>query len=118
MPVLFWNNQEMKVSEAVLTDSNFKSEVLESKIPVLVDFWAEWCGPCRMLAPVVEKIAKDYTGKLKVGKLNIDDNPDVPGQFGVQGIPTLMVFKNGELVKRLVGYQPEERITSEIDSVV
>ena len=106
------------MSEAVLTDANFKSEVLDSHLPVLVDFWAEWCGPCRMLAPVVEKIAKDYAGKLKVGKLNVDDNPDTPGQFGIQGIPTLLLFKSGELVQRIVGYQSEDRIKGEVDSVL
>ena len=105
------------MSEVTFTDANFKKEVLESGTPVLVDFWAEWCGPCKMLAPVVEKIAKDYAGKLKVGKLNVDDNPDVPGQFGIQGIPTLMIFKNGELQKRIVGFRPEEEIKSEIESV-
>lgn len=106
------------MSEAVFTDANFKTDVLESKIPVLVDFWAEWCGPCRMLAPVVEKIAKEYSGKLKVGKLNVDDNPDTPGQFGIQGIPTILVFKNGELAKRMVGYQSEDAIKGEIDSLL
>ena len=106
------------MSESVFTDANFKADVLGSKIPVLVDFWAEWCGPCRMLAPVVEKIAKEYTGKVKVGKLNVDDNPDVPSQFGIQGIPTILVFKNGELAKRLVGYQSEDAIKGEIDSLL
>ncbi len=106
------------MSEAVLTDANFKSEVLQSKIPVLVDFWAEWCGPCRMLSPVVEKIAKEYKGKLKVGKLNVDDNPDTPSEYGIQGIPTLLIFKNGELAQRLVGFQAEEKIKGEIDSVL
>ena len=106
------------MSEAVLTDQNFKAEVLKSKVPVLVDFWAEWCGPCKMLAPIVEKIAKDYNGKIKVGKLNVDDNPDTPGEYGIQGIPTLMIFKSGELLKRIVGFQPEDKIKSEIDSVL
>ena len=106
------------MSEAVFTDANFKTDVLKSKIPVLVDFWAEWCGPCRMLAPIVEKIAKDYAGKIKVGKLNVDDNPDTPGELGIQGIPTIMVFKNGEMVKRIVGFQPEDKIKGEIDSIL
>ncbi|PIQ85095.1 MAG: thioredoxin [Candidatus Omnitrophica bacterium CG11_big_fil_rev_8_21_14_0_20_45_26] len=106
------------MNEAVFTDQNFKTEVLDAKQPVLVDLWAEWCGPCRMLAPVVEKIADDYAGKIKVGKLNIDDNPETPTQYGVQGIPTILIFKNGELVKRLVGYQPEDRIKGEIDTVL
>ena len=106
------------MSEAVFTDQNFKTDVLKSKIPVLVDFWAEWCGPCKMLGPIVEKIAKDYTGKIKVGKMNVDENPDTPGELGIQGIPTIMVFKNGEMVKRIVGFQPEDRIKSEIDSIL
>ena len=106
------------MSETVFTDQNFSSDVLKSKIPVLVDFWAEWCGPCKMLAPIVEKIAKDYTGKIKVGKMNVDENPDTPGELGIQGIPTIMVFKNGEMVKRIVGFQPEDRIKSEIDSIL
>ncbi len=106
------------MSEVLLTDANFKSEVLQSAVPVLVDFWAEWCGPCRMLSPVVEKVAKDYSGKLKVGKLNVDDNPEVPSQYGIQGIPTLLVFKNGELVQRMVGFQSEDKIKSELDGLV
>jgi thioredoxin 1 len=106
------------MSEVVLTDANFKSEVLQSAVPVLVDFWAEWCGPCRMLTPVVDKIAEEYAGKIKVGKLNVDDSPETPGTYGIQGIPTLMIFHNGEMVKRLVGFQSEDKIKSEIDSIL
>ena len=104
------------MSEATFTDQNFKNEVLDSNIPVLVDFWAEWCGPCKMVAPIVEKIAKDYSGKLKVGKLNVDDNPEMPAQYGVQGIPTLLLFRAGKVSQRLVGYQPEDKLKGAIDS--
>src|SRR3989338_5687796 len=104
------------MSEVTLTDANFKSEVLDSKTPVLVDFWAEWCGPCRMVAPVVEKIAKEYAGKLKVGKLNVDDNSETPQKYGIQGIPTLILFKNAEIVNQMVGFQPEDKLKSAIDS--
>lgn len=101
-----------------LTDQNFKQEVLDSKVPVLVDFWAEWCGPCRMVSPIVEKIAGDYSGKIKVGKLNVDDHSATPAQYGIQGIPTLLLFKNGQLASQIVGYQPEEKIKSTIDSIL
>ena len=97
------------------TDKNFKSEVLDSKTPVLVDFWAEWCAPCRMLAPVVEKIAKDYSGQLKVGKLNVDDNSEVPQQYGIQGIPTVILFKGGKAVNQIVGFQSEDKLKSAVD---
>lgn len=106
------------MSLAQFTDQNFKTEVLNSSIPVLVDFWAEWCGPCRMLAPVVEKIAKDYAGKLKVGKLNVDDNSDTPPQYGIQGIPTLILFKGGKAVNQIVGFQPESKLKQAIGSVL
>lgn len=106
------------MSELTLTDSNFKSEVLQSKTPVLVDFWAEWCGPCRMVAPVVEKIAHTYAGKIKVGKLNVDDNSEIPAQYGVQSIPTLILFKDGEEANRMVGYQSEQKLKSTIDSLL
>jgi thioredoxin 1 len=106
------------MSELTLTDSNFKSEVLQSKTPVLVDFWAEWCGPCRMVAPVVEKLAKDYADKIKVGKFNVDDNSEIPAQYGVQSIPTLILFKDGEEANRMVGYQSEQKLKSTIDSLL
>jgi len=102
----------------VLTDQNFKSEVLESKLPVLVDFWAEWCAPCRMVAPVVEKIEKDYSERLKVGKLNVDDNSETPQQYGIQGIPTLILFKGGQVANQLVGFQSEQKLKSAIDSIL
>ncbi|HQX55966.1 MAG TPA: thioredoxin, partial [Pyrinomonadaceae bacterium] len=86
-----------------LTDSNFDSDVLKSDKAVLVDFWAEWCGPCRMIAPSVEAIAEEYTGKVDVFKMNVDENPMVPNQFGIRGIPTLIVFKGGQEQERIVG---------------
>ena len=106
------------MAAVVLTDQNFKSEVLESKLPVLVDFWAEWCAPCRMVAPVVEKIEKDYGARLKVGKLNVDDNSETPQQYGIQGIPTLILFKGGQVASQLVGYQSEQKLKSAIDSIL
>jgi thioredoxin 1 len=102
----------------VFTDNNFKSEVLESEEPVLVDFWAEWCGPCRMVGPIVEKLSDVYAGKLKVGKLNVDENSGTPQQYGVQGIPTLIVFKGGKDVDRIVGYQPEDKLKRTIDTIL
>lgn len=89
--------------EVKINDTNFKQEVLESKIPVLVDFWADWCGPCRMFAPTVKKIAKDYKGKLKVCKLNVDEAPKTASNHGIMSIPTLVIFKNGEIVDKVVG---------------
>lgn len=106
------------MSATTFTDQNFKTEVLDSKIPVLVDFWAEWCGPCKMLGPIVERIAKDYSGKLKVGKLNVDDNSETPHQYEIQGIPTIILFKNGQLATRIVGYQPEDKLKSAVDSIL
>ena len=104
--------------EKVFTDQDFKTQVLGSKQPVLVDFWAEWCGPCRMLAPVVDRIAEANDGKLIVGKMNVDENPETPQQYGIQGIPTLLIFKNGDLVSQMVGYQSQENIQKAIDEVV
>ena len=106
------------MATSVFTDGNFKAEVLDSNEPVLVDFWAEWCGPCRMVGPVVEKIAEEYSGKLKVGKLNVDENSETPQKYGVQGIPTLIFFKSGKDASRVVGYQPEEKLKETVDSVL
>ena len=104
--------------EKVFTDQDFKTEVLGSKQPVLVDFWAEWCGPCRMLAPVIERIAQANQDKLVVGKMNVDENPDTPQHYGIQGIPTLLIFKNGDLMNQMVGFQSQENIRKAIDEVV
>jgi thioredoxin 1 len=92
---------------AAVTDASFKDEVLESKLPVLVDFWAPWCGPCRMVAPVVDEIAKQYEGQVKVVKLNTDENPNVASQYGIRSIPTLMIFKGGARVDMVVGAVPK-----------
>ena len=99
-----------------VTDANFEAEVLQSATPVLVDYWAEWCGPCKMIAPILDEVAKDYSGKLRVAKLNIDDNPKVPGEFGIRGIPTLMLFKNGNVEATKVGALSKSQLTAFIDS--
>ena len=101
-----------------VTDSTFKSEVLDSTVPTLVDFWAEWCGPCKMIAPILEDAAKDYAGKLRIAKINIDDNPKTPGEFGIRGIPTLLLFKNGELAAQKVGALSKAQLTAFVDSNV
>jgi len=106
------------MSEHILyvTDASFKSEVLESSVPVLVDYWAEWCGPCKMIAPILDEVAKDYAGKLKVAKLNIDENQKTPGEFGIRGIPTLMLFKGGNVEATKVGALSKSQLTAFIDS--
>ena len=101
---------------AHVTDDSFESEVLKSSQPVLVDYWAEWCGPCKMIAPVLDEIAGEYAGKVKIAKLNIDDNPNTPSRYGIRGIPTLMLFKEGEVEATKVGAVSKSQLTAFIDS--
>jgi len=101
-----------------VTDDTFEREVLQSPTPVLVDFWAPWCAPCRAIAPVVDELARDYAGKLKVVKMNVDDNPSTPNKYGVRGIPTLLVIEGGQVKEQLVGAQPKARLVSAIGNVV
>ena len=99
-----------------LSDDSFETEVLKSSQPVLVDYWAEWCGPCKMIAPALDQIAIEYAGKVKVAKLNIDDNPNTPPRYGIRGIPTLMLFKDGEVEATKVGAVSKSQLTAFIDS--
>jgi thioredoxin 1 len=103
-----------KVTE--LSDANFASDVLEAKEPVLVDFWAPWCGPCRQIAPMIEELSGENAGAVKIAKINIDDNPQAAQQYGVSSIPTLMLFKGGEVVERFVGVQPKARLQEALDT--
>lgn len=102
------------MSVSAVTDATFQTEIAQAEVPVLVDFWAAWCGPCRMVAPVVEEIANEQGEKLKVAKLDVDENPGVAQQFGVMSIPTLIVFKNGQPVERMVGYMPKQQLMRRI----
>ncbi len=105
------------MSEIVhITDATFDSEVLKADSAVLVDFWADWCGPCKMIAPILDEVSKDYAGKLKVAKLNIDENPATPPKFGIRGIPTLMIFKGGNVEATKVGAVSKSQLTAFIDS--
>ncbi len=100
-----------------VTDANFEEEILKSSTPALVDFWAAWCGPCRTVGPVVEELAGEYNNKVKIAKLNVDDNKQTPSKYGVRGIPTLMLFKNGQVVDQIVGAVPKSKIKELLDKV-
>ncbi len=99
-----------------ITDATFESEVLQAQTPVLVDYWAEWCGPCKMIAPILDEISAEYGDKIKITKLNVDENTDTPPKFGIRGIPTLMIFKDGEVVATKVGALSKSQLTAFIDS--
>ena len=108
----------MSANVKEFTSENFNSEVIESDTPVLVDFWAEWCGPCRVIAPVVDEIATEYLQKVKVGKLNVDNENQIASQYGVRSIPALLIFKNGAVANQIVGAVPKNKITEILDSVI
>ena len=99
-----------------VSDTTFDKDVLQSANPVLVDFWAEWCGPCKMIAPILDEVSKDYDGKLRIAKMNVDENRDVPAKYGIRGIPTLMLFKDGQLAATKVGALSKAQLTAFIDS--
>jgi thioredoxin 1 len=106
------------MADVTFTDSNFQSDVLKSDSPVVVDFWAPWCTPCKIVGPAIEQLALDYKGKVKVGKMNVDENPDTAGTYGVMSIPTVMVFKNGQPVKATVGAQSKDAYKKMIDEAL
>lgn len=103
---------------AHFTDQNFDEEVLKSDVPVLVDFFATWCGPCKMLAPVVDELAGEYEGKAKVGKIDVDENPEVAEKYGVQSIPMILIVKGGEVVDKMVGFQSKDALADKLDAVL
>ncbi len=106
------------MSTVTVTDLSFEDEVLSSDVPVLVDFWAEWCGPCKMIGPALEELATEYEGRIKIAKVNVDDNPGIPGKLGVRGIPALFMFKNGEVVSNRTGAAPKASLKGWIDESV
>ncbi|MBW2057827.1 MAG: thioredoxin [Deltaproteobacteria bacterium] len=101
-----------------VTDQEFEKEILQSEIPALVDFWAPWCAPCHMVAPAVEGVARKFTGRIKVAKMNVDENPVTPGSYEIMGIPTLILFKNGEAVDRIIGVAPQARLEGLVEKVL
>lgn len=101
-----------------ITDKNFEQEVSKSELPVLVDFWAAWCGPCRAIAPVIDELANEYAGKIKIGKCNVDENPITPSRYGIRAIPTLIFFKNGSVVEQITGAVAKSQIAAVIDRII
>jgi len=112
------NTLEDKMKTVTITDDNFENEVINSDLPVLIDFWAVWCGPCKIIAPVVEQLAEEYEGKLKVGKLDVDSNQQTSIKYGVRSIPTLLLFKNGEVKDTIIGAVPKQQIVQKINAIV
>ncbi len=110
--------REHNMSEHIhyVSDATFEAEVIQAPLPVLVDYWAEWCGPCRMIAPILEEVSKEYVGRLTVAKLNVDENQQTPAKYGIRGIPTLMLFKNGDIAATKVGALSKSQLTAFIDS--
>ncbi len=102
----------------IISDSNFESEVLKSTKPVLIDFWAEWCGPCRMVGPIVEQLAEEYNGKVMIGKVNVDENPAIASQYGIRSIPSLLVFSNGKVEEQIVGAVPKSRLQNSLNKYI
>ena len=101
-----------------VTDASFQTEVLESPLPVLVDFWAPWCGPCKMMGPIVDELATEYEGKAKIVKVNVDENPEVPGRFNIMSIPTFIIFKDGKPLSSFIGAKPKESVKQELDRAI
>jgi thioredoxin 1 len=117
-PIYCHFSKEVPMASALIknvTDATFEAEVLQSAQPVLVDYWAEWCGPCKMIAPILDDVSAVYEGKLQIAKMNVDENRDIPGKFGIRGIPTLMLFKNGELAATKVGAMSKAQLVAFID---
>ena len=112
------NKRGEKMSIVHLNEENFREEVMESEKPVIVDFWAEWCMPCRMLAPIFEELSKEYGNRMKFAKLNVDETPEIAQTFGIQGIPTLLIFHKGKVIERIVGLLPKERLGEIIESIL
>lgn len=106
------------MSTIKITDSTFEAEVLKSNIPVIVDFWAQWCGPCRAIAPVLEELAKQFEGKVKIGKIDVDENQNYASQYGIRSIPTMIAFKNGEIVNQIIGGKPKTELVKWLESLI